>query len=482
MISSEEAETPDHNGSFFPAPWPLASRDLCADVKPVDLSYVPEVVAPSTLVAELVQESQKTLASLSSAFSDSSASIGSLASRAGDASTLYGLPSDFAHLRQGLQQQQGPAPVSLSAKQTQRLGTVRLRRVPDVTISPRGSKRDFLVQQSATIFKNVLRKNLDTVFIANLDVPKLLEGEFVMTALHDMQTESSIRGASSNLCQVILNSRLLVEDEARVRAAPEQIIAESDRLLKSLKLSSISLTRAALAVPSFWRQQAVLDCLPAFDQEVRHAGSDRETSDSHQALPVKNDEESLTLENTNENVTDGNPDAGQAVSEPAPSRAENETTAVASRPTFQLKVLADDEDLGTDYLLSDMFLRCDWAGESAEVRERQTLTPQPSDIQDPANALGGSLKKLARPALWELARKKLLVIRDVSMQQALASVDLGKLQAIICQVLGKINSIRLNPAVATHEEVTEACTSFREALWVHTLRYVTSHHTAFTTG
>lgn len=463
VLPSNEANAGGRRGSgeqLLPDRWG-DFQDSFAAFKPVDVQSVPEAVVPTAWVDQLVRESGRRLASMVQEMPISSIPTEDMPCL----DEWYGSASDFAYLRRRLQQL---AP-SIHPKQSQEPRPARLRRVLDISMTIRESKHDFLGEQSAAIFKSVLRKNLNTMFIADMDVPDILQGELVMTALHHMQTESDIGGTSTNLRQVILTPRLLAEDEAKLKAAPGRIIAESDRLLKALVLSPISLTRATMAVPSFWRQQSVLTCLPDYESEERHANSAIETADTS---PEKINDVLAVVAKAGDPATVAKDGVDQNASKQASHAAESPGNSTARSPALKLKDIPDSEAVGTDYLLSDMFMRCDWAGESMQTNGERTSTPPQPDDHEVGKTLEDNLNRLARPALWELARKKLWVIRNVSMQEALATADLGKLQATICQLLAKTNNIRLNPEVATHEEVVEVCTSFREALWVHTLRYV----------
>jgi hypothetical protein len=462
VFPSNEANARGRRSSYEQSPTARWGdyQDSFATFKSVGLPCIPEAAVQTTWVNHLARESESRLTSLVQEIPTSD-------SLTGDVPCLeewYSSASDFAHLRGGLQQ----SVPSVPPEQSKEPKPARLRRVLDTFVNTRESKHDSLGEQSTTIFKAVLRKNLDTMFIADVDVPNVLEGDLVMAALHHMQTESGIGGTSTNLRQVIFNPRLLAEDEAKMKAAPGRMIAESDRLLKSLKPSSISLTWATIVVPSFWRQQFVLTCLPDYESEQRRANN---VIDMEDTPAVKTNGILQTVEKSGDPSTDPNDGGGEDASKQASHAAESHATSIASKPALKLKDVPDNEGIGTDYLLSDMFMHCNWAGESIETREERTSTPQQPDDHKLGQTLEDSLNKLARPALWELARKKLLVMRNVSMQEALATADLGKLQATICQLLGIINNIRLNPDVATHEEVVEACTSFREALWVHILRY-----------
>ncbi|OWY97288.1 hypothetical protein PHMEG_00032228 [Phytophthora megakarya] len=82
------------------------------------------------------------------------------------------------------------------------------------------------------------------------------------------------------------------------------------------------------------------------------------------------------------------------------------------------------------------------------------------------------LQQMARPALWDLMRKKLLHVNGVNLQRAFYNMSLKTLEAIIHQQFRDVKKMSLNLSAFSSFQIGEVCTSLRQAAWLHTLRIV----------
>ena len=130
-------------------------------------------------------------------------------------------------------------------------------------------------------------------------------------------------------------------------------------------------------------------------------------------------------------------------------------------------------DLSTDYLLSDKFLRCAWSDRSPDKTDSIEIIPTDgvsSNHSTEDSTLNRLLQQIARPALWDLMRKRMLQVHETSFQQALDGVSLEALESIVYKQCHEVKKMSLNPSAFSGTEIIEACVSLRQATWLHTLR------------
>lgn len=289
-----------------------------------------------------------------------------------------------------------------------------------------------VLHQPATIVANVVQEN-DTTFIT-IAVPQTFELGGVVTAADVLQITSLV-GQGQLFC-------------TPGRVAPGFVVERADSAQEYVGSTSDSMQQMAASPPT---------------QNLEDVEENQEGADSLQLS-----KETPSVPNAS-NVTEDGPQNGkQQVSnceqqDSTASEFAEAATYAASSETPLLQVVPDDEGFGTNYLLSTTFLQCEWE-HTTSGRHETALLPQA--------LFGEKLKRLACPVLWELARKKLLKIQDVPMQHALEAADLGKVRATILQLMTKLKTAEHSPPGADQGAVIELCTSFRETIWVHTLRYV----------
>ncbi|KAL3664091.1 hypothetical protein V7S43_010976 [Phytophthora oleae] len=328
------------------------------------------------------------------------------------------------------------------------------------------SGESFLYDDSCNLLKRMIRANTQLVMFKNDTVVPNVFGSGWWRPFYDIQRYESLAECGGELQQLLLPSDLVRDDEAKLADAPAKIVSLADRNLRCLRRSDVSLTRASMNIPSVWNFEITTDRIAILIAE-------KLTTLAPQPTPTP---PTVQIGKTQLQVPEKTEVSGLRLNSPTDWQKSSLNTQICSdgqgiamlpdqpqTATAKLKVVAEDKPLSTDYFVSDKFLKCSWSepqkeGNDSDVREGKRL----KDDQ--------LLQQFARPAMWDLMRKKLLKVDGASFAHALDGVSFEALKAIIYQQLPKVKQMSLNPSAFSNGEIIEVCTSLRQAVWLHTLR------------
>ncbi|KAG7381983.1 hypothetical protein PHYPSEUDO_005397 [Phytophthora pseudosyringae] len=339
----------------------------------------------------------------------------------------------------------------------------------------RESSGELLDGESSRLLRTMVRANAQVLLLKkDIIVPNVFEADWERS-FDDMRLPRSSAEPGGELQQLLLPSDLVRRDDAKIIGAPSNIVSLADSYLHSLQRPDISLTGASMNIPSVWCLEVARGRLAALvaeefttavPQPVVPASSSPASPGLHRTPPEKADESTSSASrprgpSLSAQIHSGDQDTAMQTSQP-------------SAFSGKLKVIVEDNPLSTDYFLSDRFLRCHWSEPPNEVYTRDVA------VREDSNASGSSeplkydqhLQQIARPALWDLMRKKVLQVDRTTFPHAFNRVSLEALEAIIYQQFRKVKNMSLNPSATSSVEIVEACTSLRQAVWLHTLRVV----------
>lgn len=340
------------------------------------------------------------------------------------------------------------------------------------------SSESFLYDESSMFLKKMTRANAPMLLLKRrIVVPNVFEADWGRF-LSDMRLPQSSAERDGEVQQLLLPLEVVRRDDARIIGAPSKIVSLADGYLRSLQRPGISLTRAAMHIPSVWNTAVAADRLAELLVE------ERTTSESQPAETA-----TCSLQSALQSLKHNKSSAISAARLKSPAVSESQSDSLSPQvldddqsiatPTAQpsgvaskLKVVAEDSVLSTDYILSNGFLHCNWKEPLEETH--------PCGVAPTENAKGSNgplkhdqyLQQITRPALWGLMRKKLLQVDKASIRHDLDCVSLETLEATISQQFQKVNTMSLNPSAFSSVEIVEACSSLRQAAWLHTLRMV----------
>lgn len=345
----------------------------------------------------------------------------------------------------------------------------------------------YLRTASASVLKKVVRKNAASVLIQEPDKMDFFKiPQVAQVAIHswnpwefsfaEISSDSAVKSSSDpQMQQLMMPSRLSHEDEKKPNDAVMRVIDLGKQILQMIHSSSASLpprplTSIMLNIPSLWSLEIVSDGAATRFREVF--------------------EWKQTLDKAEETILD---DAGKLKS---CSSKEDEIVKHPSETTSEIKIIAEETKKAAETPLA------------AEVQQPRMmlLMPDagPTTTEDLVSGFFGAtanqlviaeqkaastsatfnaveevrmdrhkrlpIEHLARPVLWDLARKKVIRVDPNSVQCALEALSLEFLESIIFQQQANVKKISRNPSAFSHEAIFDACTSFRQSTWLHTLR------------
>ena len=326
------------------------------------------------------------------------------------------------------------------------------------------SRKGFLHDESGRCLQKVIRANAQvTLLVKDIVVPNVFDNEWGRSVYRMHSTDDA-----GELQQLLLPSDLVRGDEAKISCAPSNTVSIADRYLHKLQRTDISLIMASMNIPSVWNHAVTLNCLANLVAEelktvITQPMSPPESSTSI-SVPVP----------CQADVIGSKPAITSPEVSPSAKKGDNRNDLL---PEGGLLSLAPAEeaataDLSTDYFLSETFLRCNWSEVSEESNPEDASSKEDTNsrcFNEPVQ-YNQLLQQIARPALWDLMRKKLLQVDMASFQRALDRVSLEALEAIIYKQCQDVRKMSLNPSAFSSIDIVEACASLRQATWLHTLR------------
>ncbi|CAH0522112.1 unnamed protein product [Peronospora belbahrii] len=356
--------------------------------------------------------------------------------------------------------------------------TVELQQVPLSLFEPRRIQYDwhdvckfgkgYLYDESCKVFQTLIRVNTQvTIFVKDVIVPNVFDNDWGRS-LYSIHPTNDI----GKLQQLLLPSNLVQDDETKVTSASSKIISIAGKYLQSLQRTDISLTMASMNIPSIWNHAVTLTGLANLGaEELKTVVTQPKSPVSSTCISVP---VPLQADGIGSKPATTSPEIPPSVSRDY-SRHKLLPPADGLRLSSPAKAAAA-ADLGTDYFVSETFLRCNWSKE-----EPDEIDPEDTRSKE-ANASSNEckdnlkynqlLQQIARPAMWDLMRKKMLQVDVASFQRALDRVSLEALEAIIYKQCQDVRKMSLNPSAFSSIEIAEACASLRQASWLHTLRQV----------
>ncbi|KAE9126993.1 hypothetical protein PF005_g5629 [Phytophthora fragariae] len=350
----------------------------------------------------------------------------------------------------------------------------QLRRVQCEWCEIAKSSEAFHYHESSRLLKTIVRTNVQ---VKNIVVPNVFDGDWGFSP-HGIFLPQSMKKSEGGVQHLLLPFDLVREDEDEVTNAPSKLISIASKYFHDLRQSDVSLTRASMNIPSVWNLTIAKSRLEALvAEEVAAVQLTPNVPATSNGTPIDLHLTRMATEVPNQEVL--------------PSATINgDLNSIVSRDDHplpisgKLTVTAEDNPLSTDYFLSDQFLRCNWSEPPEEIAPvdsaaRKNTESNASEELAESNKL---LQRIARPALWDLMRKKLLQVSGASLKSALGCVTLETLEAIIYAQYRAVKKMSLNPSAFSSADITEACASLRQAAWLHTLRIVSISHMPATNG
>lgn len=323
---------------------------------------------------------------------------------------------------------------------------------------------EFLYHESSKLLKKMIRANAQVVLrVKDVVVPNVFESEWGRELYDIRPTENS-----GELQQLLLPFDLVRDDDAKVVDAPSKLVSIADSYLHSLQRTDISLTRASMNIPYVWNHAVALNGLANLvAEELKTVVTQPKSPVSSSSTPVP-----LQAVGIGPKAVVTAPPVSLSAQRHNEHNGLLPEVGLLPSTSAKLAVTAEDSHLSTDYFMSDKFLKCNWSEVPEEINSID-VTPREdvnSNYSKEPLKYDQLLQQIARPALWDLMRKKLLQVDGTSFQRALNRVSLETLEAIIYQQFREVKEMSLNPSAFSSIEIVEACASLRQAAWLHTLR------------
>ncbi|GMF54963.1 unnamed protein product [Phytophthora fragariaefolia] len=327
------------------------------------------------------------------------------------------------------------------------------------------SCQDFLYDESTKLLKTITRTNTRAILsVKDIIVPNVFEKDWEVI----LNTYGLIKEGGGSVNYLSLPFALIREDNESATNAVSKLVSIAEKHFRRLQGSDVSLTRASTRIPSVWSLSGVVNKLAILTTEELKR-------DSSQSV-VSVTSSSSSIASNSAKITRQSPNKDMLLSNTRTKESSGGVSEVNNTSTFQvsgnLMVTAEDTTMSTDYFLSDKFLRCSWSGSP----DRSTTTVNDVGASTGLDGLQRPfmsdelLQKIARPALWDLMRKKLIQAGGASIKNVLDCIALETLEALIYQQYRTVKKMSQNPSAFSSEDIVEACTSLRQAVWLHTLR------------
>lgn len=340
----------------------------------------------------------------------------------------------------------------------------------------------FLRTESTSVLKKVVRKNAAPVLTDKMDFFKI--PAVAQVALHswnpwqfsfaDISSDSAIEsGSDPQMQQLVMPSRLAHEDEKKPDDAVVRLVDSGAQILQRMLSSSSSLpprplTSIMLNIPSLWSFESVSGAVAGRFGEVFEwkqapaSGEERDQGDTGNIESLKQSEIIQHLTKADSEI--------KSIAEET-TKAEEPPLGDEVQHPRAILLLPNAGPATTEDLVSGFFGAT--SNQLVVAEERAASTSAISNTvqevsMDHQKRL--PMEHLARPVLWDLARKKVIRVNPNSVQCALETLSLELLESIIFQQQGNIKKISKNPSAFSHEAIFDACTSFRQSTWLHTLR------------
>lgn len=347
---------------------------------------------------------------------------------------------------------------------------------------------------STSVFATVLRKNAAFMLIRGPSKLRLFKSSAVAHAaarrlsswqaasIDDCRVSAVSDGQQRSLQQLMAPSRVVSTDEERQCNVLQWTKHDAARVLERVQTSAKavpprSLTSVLLSVPSLWHLEALA--------RIDSSRVDQVFEWQHPECPSQEKEIEDTAAAGNTRVlsrdlaapTHGKDDvAAREGVEIEPLRAAD--TKRTSSSTTATLVLPDDGATTTDDLMRGFL------GIASSHLPTAPEPPHATSLSSSSASRASStltsrvtlpIEHLARPVLWDLARKKVLRVNPNSVQCALDALSLELLESIVYQQQAIVGRISKNPSAFSHDAIFDACASFRQVVWLHTLRFVCIH-------
>ncbi|KAL7690854.1 hypothetical protein Plhal304r1_c011g0043991 [Plasmopara halstedii] len=353
----------------------------------------------------------------------------------------------------------------IQTEDAQRLLSSEPRRMHCGWSEARRPRCSLLFEQSAQIYTKMTRSvALMLIPAKKIVVPDIFSVDWLKD---DICVSRSSAECGEGLQQFMLPSDLVRQDGYRIDQAPSKITSAANSYLCKFRRSDISLTCASMNIPNIWEMNTTLDILAELVTEHLRPMSDLLESTTCTQNDEKVPEKLYDSEQHSKNWQDCSDD--RITAKPADQPLVTDSKSM---------VIAENSPLNTDYFLSDQFLKCNWSRSSIEADTYDITSAKDTVVNGSERPLNQDqlLQQIARPALWDLMRKKLIQANETSIKRTLSCISLEELEALIFQQFLRVKSMCINPSAYSSIEIVEACTSLRQASWLHTLRAVLIYH------
>lgn len=334
-----------------------------------------------------------------------------------------------------------------------------------------------LSHESARILAKIYRKNAACILVQDSsggsNIFKALPAPSKLSAWHAAYSDipaAISRSEQHGLHQLLMPTGPSSRDNNAPSDALQHIVACAAQTLQRIcsslgTLPPRPLTSILLNIPSVWTHDcfASLAAANRFEESFERTQIPVDSSCINSGLIV---EEELDGE-------DHLPISHSKATQEAELNALTATESARTRSTTMF-VMSDQTGRATTEDLVQGFLGITSNHVAVAEQESRSTAPAPSE---PTKAKGAHqlqlpIEHLARPVLWDLARKKVIRVNSSSIQCALETLSLELLESVIHQQQVTVKRISENPSAFTHDAIIDACSSFRQAAWLHTLRYL----------
>lgn len=346
-----------------------------------------------------------------------------------------------------------------------------------------------LKKQSVQILKKMIRCNAQISLLlqpkSSLDIFNVTQKQiYVWHLMHGVLAGGATKPSSEGMLQqVLLPSCIARGDDSKLDGALETIIVNSQQIFRKLmqefKVATASEIRT-LKNSSLWNEESIKNAGADWIQEkpkweifseVKLACLVPDVMDESQvkqaaAMPMvhinQSNEQKLSQGNNGRHEISANMVEVQKLNDKEENRLETDAKFL------------NDIPISTDDLVSSFF--CVGKSNELVLVEKNHESPRrceklTNSNQDQGLTDSKLIYQLIRPVLWDLVRKKILRVNPVNIQVALNQISLDVLELIIFKLHAKLKDFSLNPSIASHEEIVDACSSFRQVVWLHSLRY-----------
>lgn len=351
--------------------------------------------------------------------------------------------------------------------------------VPDVALK----------KQSVEILKKMIRCNAQISLLlqsnSSLDIFNVMKKQiFTWNLMHGEIAGDAIKPSSEGMLQqILLPSCIAREDNSRLDSACETVIVNAQQMFRELmqqfKVSTASKI-TALEISSLWDEENIMNAGADWIQEKPEWDI---PSAPKPACPVPDVVDELQVEQPaampkfHENQGDNQETSRRNKQQHDISSKTAKVQILDDKAETNLEANAkfvDDTPISTDDLVNSFFcadesnviVTADQDKEPSRHSEKVTNSKQDQVETDKL------VYQLTRPVLWDLVRKKVMRVDPVNIQAALNQISLDVLETIIFKLHAKVKHLSLNPSKASHEEIVDACSSFRQVVWLHSLRYI----------